>query len=85
MIHGRAHVEITTLVIGGKEGNVDDVEDIIKWISKLDRKIPLHLSRYFPAYMMREPPTDVEILVKLKEFGKKYLDNIYIGNVPGIK
>jgi pyruvate formate lyase activating enzyme len=85
MIHERAHVEITTLVIGGKEGNVDDVEDIIKWISKLDRKIPLHLSRYFPAYMMREPPTDVEILLKLKEFGKKYLDNIYIGNVPGIK
>lgn len=85
MIHERAHVEITTLVIGGKEGNVDDVEDIIKWISKLDRKIPLHLSRYFPAYMMKEPPTDVEILLNLKEFGEKYLDNIYIGNVPGIK
>jgi len=84
-IYEKAHLEITTLVIGGERGNVEDIEKIIKWISKLERKIPLHLSRYFPAYMMKEPPTDIDILIKFKKIGSKYLDNIYIGNVPGIK
>jgi len=84
-ISQKAHIEITTLVIDGPNGNVEDMEDIFKWISKLDDEIPLHLSRYFPAYMMKDPATKVETLVKLKEEGKKYLKNIYIGNVPGIK
>lgn len=85
IIKEKAHLEVTTLVVGGKKGNVEDVEDIIKWISDLDRKIPLHLSRYFPAYKMKEPPTEVGIILDLKKLGEKYLDNIYIGNVPGIK
>ncbi len=85
IINEKAHLEITTLVIGGKKGNVEDVKDIIKWISDLDRKIPLHLSRYFPAYKMKEPPTEVDILLELKKIGEKYLDNIHLGNVPGIK
>ncbi|MDW7668963.1 MAG: AmmeMemoRadiSam system radical SAM enzyme [Bacillota bacterium] len=85
MINKKAHLEITTLVIGGDKGNVKDVENIIKWIGKLDKKIPLHLSRYFPAYMMKEPPTEIDTLLELKKLGEKYLDNIYIGNVPGIK
>ncbi len=85
MINEKAHLEITTLVIGGDKGNVKDVENIIKWIGKLDRKIPLHLSRYFPAYMMKEPPTEIDTLLELKKLGEKYLDNVYIGNVPGIK
>ncbi len=85
IINKKAHLEVTTLVIGGDKGNVKDVKNIIKWISKLDRKIPLHLSRYFPAYMMKEPPTDIETLIKLKNIGEEYLDELYIGNVPGIK
>lgn len=84
-INKRAHLELTTLVIGGNKGNVGDVKKIIKWVNKLDRKIPLHLSRYFPAYMMKEPPTEIDTLLELKKIGEKYLDNIYIGNVPGIK
>jgi len=84
-INKKSHIEITTLVIDGRNGNVEDVEDIFKWIGDLNREIPLHLSRYFPAYMMKDPATKVETLIKLKELGSKYLKNIYIGNVPGIK
>ena len=84
-INKKSHIEITTLVIDGRNGNVEDVEDIFKWIGDLNREIPLHLSRYFPAYMMKDPATKVETLIKLKELGSKYLKNIYIGNVPEIK
>ena len=84
-INKKSHIEITTLVIDGRNGNVEDVEDIFKWIGDLNREIPLHISRYFPAYMMKDPATKVETLIKLKELGSKYLKNIYIGNVPGIK
>lgn len=52
-----------------------------KWIASIDDRIPLHLTRYFPRYKMTLPPTPKETLMRLREVAKKYLVNVYLGNI----
>lgn len=78
------HVEITSLLIGGKNTDIKQIENLAKTIAKIDPAIPLHLSRYFPAYKMEVPPTNVEVLLNARKICKKYLDNVYIGNMAGV-
>lgn len=78
------HVEITSLLIGGKNTDTDQIENLAKTIADINPSIPLHLSRYFPAYKMELPPTNVELLLKARRICKKYLDNVYIGNMAGV-
>lgn len=78
------HVEITTLIIGGENSDIDEIETLAKTIADIDRRIPLHLSRYFPAYKMKVPPTNVETLMRAKRICKKYLENVYVGNLAGV-
>lgn len=78
------HVEITTLVIEGENSSFQEVERLARTIAKMDKSIPLHLSRYFPAYKMKLPPTSIETIVGAREVAKRHLDYVYIGNVPGI-
>lgn len=78
------HVELTTLVIEGENSSEEEIEKLSKWIASIDKTIPLHLSKYYPAYKMKIPETKNEVLVKAKEVAKKYLDHVYIGNVWGV-
>ncbi len=78
------HVEITSLLIDGKNSSLEEVEKIAETISQIDKQIPLHLSRYFPNHRMKLPPTKLETLLKGREMAKKYLDYVYIGNIWGV-
>ena len=78
------HVEVTTLLIEGANSNLEEIEELGKKLASIDKKIPLHVSRYFPAYKMDLPATSIEILLKAKDILKKYLDYVYIGNVFGM-
>lgn len=78
----KCHVEITTLLINGLNDSMKEVEEIAAYLSSLDKSIPLHLSRYFPNYKMDRPPTDINAMIKAKDIAKKYLDYVYLGNVP---
>ena len=74
------HVEVTTLVL--PDENEDDVEDIAKWLSSLDKNIPYHLSRFFPRFKYSDrDPTPSETMYKLKNAAEKYLNYVYIGNM----
>ena len=78
------HIEITTLMVSGENDSVNEIKEIAKFISSVDKNIPLHLSRYFPRYQMDNPPTLVEDIMKAKEEASKYLNYVYIGNVSGV-
>lgn len=78
------HIEITTLIIEGENSSEDEIEQLAQWIGGIDKSIPLHLSKYFPAYKMKSPETSYDILLKAKTVARKYLDYVYIGNVWGI-
>ena len=59
-----------------------------EWIrDNLGDDVPLHFSRFFPQFKLRNiPPTPIATLKRAyriaKEVGLKY---VYIGNVPGIE
>lgn len=79
----KCHVEITTLIIEGKNDSEDEMRALASWIAKINDEIPLHISRYFPSYKMSNgSPTRISTIQRLVEIAEKYLKNVYKGNCP---
>lgn len=76
-----AHVEIATLLIEGLNTDAKEIDELARWLSSVNKDIPLHLDRYFPAYKMDIPATSIDRIMELKEVAKKHLNYVYIGNV----
>lgn len=76
-------VEIATLLIEGLNTGEDEIRKLSSWIASVDKNIPLHLNRYYPAYKMNLPPTSVDKIYELRDEAKKYLNYVYVGNVMG--
>lgn len=80
------HLEITTLIIPGKNDSAAEMENECRWIAgEIGEETPLHLSRYYPVYKRNDPPTTQDKLEELYETAKRYLTNVYLGNVAGIR
>jgi len=76
------HLEITTLVIPGRNDDEKEMELQTEWIAgELGKNIPFHLSRYFPMYKRDDPSTSPEILRNLAAIASKHLDYVYVGNM----
>ena len=77
----RCHVEVTTLLIPGKNDSVDEVRALAQWLASINREIPLHLSQFFPKYRMSDkPPAPVEQVYRLADAAREYLSFVYTGN-----
>ena len=76
----KAWVEVTYLVVPGENDRDEDVRGLSQWLARLDPAIPLHLSRYFPAYRFRRPATPIETLERLRKVALERLHYVYIGN-----
>lgn len=76
-----SHLEITTLVVPGLSDSLQEMEAEARFIADLNPEIPLHLSRYFPAYRSSEPATNIEILERLRSVAENHLGYVYLGNV----
>jgi pyruvate formate lyase activating enzyme len=75
-----AWVEITYLVIPGENDKEEDMKKLTTWLGKINPAIPLHLSRFFPAYHFHNPPTPFSTLEKLRGIARERLQHVYIGN-----
>jgi len=75
------HVEITTLLVSEKNDNIEEVEEIAKFLSSIDKDIPLHLSRYFPRYKLENSPTDINFMIEAEIVAKRYLNKVKLGNI----
>lgn len=76
------HLEITHLVIPGLNDDPAELTELVAWMAnELGKGIPLHLSRYFPAYHLDQPPTPLETLSHFATLAKERLDFVYSGNV----
>ncbi len=78
------HIEVTTLVIDGENSSLEEIDSLAQKIASIDKSIPLHLSRYFPAYKMKRQPTNFNTLVEARNIAREHLDYVYIGNVWGV-
>jgi pyruvate formate lyase activating enzyme len=75
------HVEITTLLVSEENDSLEEVEEIAKFLSSIDKDIPLHLSRYFPRYKLMNSPTDLKFMRDAEITARKYLNRVMLGNV----
>ncbi|MEJ5257727.1 MAG: AmmeMemoRadiSam system radical SAM enzyme [Fervidobacterium sp.] len=80
-VFNNVHVEVTTLVIPDGNDSLNELEEEFKALAKISPDIPLHLSRYHPAYKYTKPPTNVETLREIYLLAKRYLNYVYLGNV----
>ncbi len=81
-------LEIVNLVVPTMNDNLSDIREMCQWIvENLGPEIPLHFSRFFPAYKMKYlPPTPIKTLEKAQQIATAAgLHYVYIGNVPGHK
>jgi len=75
------HVEVTTLLVSGENDNLEEVEEIAKFLSSIDKNIPLHLTRYFPKYKLNNPCTDVNFMKEAEKNAKVHLNKVILGNI----
>ena len=81
-------VEITTLVIPGRNDDDAGLRGIADWIVReLGRETPWHLSRFMPAYRLRDvPPTPAATLLRAASIGSDAgLAHVYVGNAPELR
>ena len=78
------HVEITNLLVTGLNDSDEQVGKLCQWMADYGlQDVPLHLSRYFPRYRMREPgPTPKTTLIKARETSLSFgIRSVYLGNI----
>lgn len=78
-------VEVTTLLIPGRNDSDEDLDAIIEFIRSVDPGIPWHVSQFYPTFELLDlPRTPVATLKRARERGlQKGLKYVYEGNVPG--
>lgn len=76
-------IEITTLLIPGKNDSDEEIRGIAKFIAELDKSIPWHLSAFHPTYKMQDVPrTPESTLLRAYKIGQQEgLKYLYIGNI----
>lgn len=76
------HTEITNLLVNGYNDSDDEIEKLSMWLSKVSPDIPLHITRYYPAYKFKASATPCERLLNARKIAEKYLNYVYLGNMP---
>ena len=79
----RIAVEVTTLVVPGKNDSEDEIEGAARFIASLSPHIPYHLSCYYPRHRYAVPPTPPDTVARLAEVARRHLRFVYLGNVGG--
>lgn len=81
--HKNAHIEITTLIIPDENDSEKEIINLSEFIASIDKEIPLHISRFFPRYEMKEKnPTEIKKVYELASIARRKLKYVYEGNCP---
>ncbi len=78
------HVEITNLLVTGLNDSADYVTRLCQWMADNGlQDVPLHFSRYFPRYRMKEPgPTPAATLFAARETALSFgIKDVFLGNI----
>jgi pyruvate formate lyase activating enzyme len=82
IVQSGKHLEITHLVIPGLNDSDEEFLRLTDWIvDELGADVPLHLSRYFPAFGLSLPPTPLNILYHFASLASEKLHFVFTGNV----
>jgi len=81
------HIEVVNLLVTDVNDSEDDVREVVgKHLKYAGDNIPIHFTRYFPAFLFSKPPTSISKLERAVEIAKREgVKFTYVGNVPGHK
>ncbi len=75
------HVEVTTLVVPGRNDTDADIDAIAAFIASVSPDIPLHVTRFFPRWHMADAqPTPVATVRRLADVARHKLHYVFTGN-----
>ena len=75
------HVEVTTLVVPGKNDADESMDAIAAFVESVSPDMPLHVTRFFPRYRMTDaPPTPVATVHRLADMARRRLRRVLVGN-----
>ncbi|OGM02229.1 MAG: AmmeMemoRadiSam system radical SAM enzyme [Candidatus Wallbacteria bacterium GWC2_49_35] len=74
-------VELTNLLIPGLNDSDRMINDLVDFAASVSSDIPLHFSRYHPAYKMDIPATPAASLHKAFAIASKKMKFVYLGNI----
>ncbi len=80
------HLEVTCLIVPGENDTPEEMRSMTSWIASLDHgrgeEIPLHVSRFFQRFHMKDgPATDPELVRRLADLASEKLKYVYTGNL----
>ena len=81
LVDAGVHIELTNLVVPGISDAEEDFTRMISWIESVSHRVPLHISRYFPAYRYYEEPTDLALMRRFRDIAVERLEYVYMGNI----
>ena len=77
----RCHVEVTTLVVPGRNDTDAAMESIASFVASVSPDIPLHVTRFFPRWHMADAePTPVATVRRLADVARRRLARVLVGN-----
>ncbi|MDR0570895.1 MAG: AmmeMemoRadiSam system radical SAM enzyme [Clostridiales Family XIII bacterium] len=72
------HVEVTCLIIPGKNDDPDDMRRLARRLGEISRSLPLHLTRFQPRWRCLDlPPATAAKTRELAEAARESLDFVY--------
>jgi pyruvate formate lyase activating enzyme len=74
---GVCHTEVTSLAVPGVLDSPGQIEEISKFLASVSPEIPLHITRYHPAWKFSELPLPLEILHTMGDTARRYLKYVY--------
>lgn len=79
-------IEITNLLVPTLNDSEKHIRDLCQWVlEKLSPDVPLHFSRFYPTYKLKNlPRTPVDSVERACRIARKMgIRYVYTGNVPG--
>ena len=82
MLHeAGCHVEVTTLIVPGRNDSDADIDAIAAFVASISPDIPLHVTRFFPRWRMLDAsPTPVATIRRLADLAHRRLSHVLVGN-----
>jgi pyruvate formate lyase activating enzyme len=77
LVRGGVHVEITALIVPGISDSPGDFARLTDWAAQVSPEMPLHISRYFPAFKYDAPPTDIPLVERFARMARGKLKHVY--------
>lgn len=77
----RCHVEVTSLIVPGRNDTDEAVDAIASQIAAISPDIALHITRFFPRFrMLSDEPTPLATIHRLVDRARRFLPRVMPGN-----